>query len=58
MAQRFTRRAFLELGVASLAVGAAPLIARGQGAPIRLGTLTPLTGSGGNYGPSMLKAMQ
>jgi ABC-type branched-subunit amino acid transport system substrate-binding protein len=58
MAQRLTRRAFLELGVASLAVGAAPLIARGQGAPIRLGTLTPLTGSGGNYGPSMLKAMQ
>jgi len=29
-----------------------------QGGPIRLGTLTPLTGAGGAYGPSMRKAME
>ena len=28
------------------------------GAPIKLGTLTPLTGAGGSYGPSMRKAME
>jgi ABC-type branched-subunit amino acid transport system substrate-binding protein len=32
--------------------------ARAQAAPIRLGTLTPLTGAGGNYGPSMRRAME
>jgi branched-chain amino acid transport system substrate-binding protein len=58
MPQRLSRRAFLEVGAASLAVAAVPTIVRGQGGAIRLGTLTPLTGSGGNYGPSMLKAMQ
>ena len=58
MAQRLSRRAFLELGAASLAVAGFPAVARGQGGVIRLGTLTPLTGNGGNYGPSMLKAMQ
>jgi branched-chain amino acid transport system substrate-binding protein len=58
MAQRLTRRAFLELSAASLAVAAAPAVVHAQGGVIRLGTLTPLTGSGGNYGPSMLKAMQ
>ena len=58
MAQRLTRRAFLELSAASLAVGALPAIGHGQSGAIRLGTLTPLTGAGGNYGPSMLKAMQ
>ena len=58
MAQRLTRRAFLELAATSLAVAAAPAVVRAQGGVIRLGTLTPLTGSGGNYGPSMLKAMQ
>ena len=53
-----TRRTFLR-GTAM--VGAAMLVparALAQGAPIKLGTLTPLTGAGGNYGPSMLKAMQ
>ncbi len=58
MAQRISRRAFLEVGAASLALAAFPAPARAQGGVIRLGTLTPLTGSGGNYGPSMLKAMQ
>jgi branched-chain amino acid transport system substrate-binding protein len=58
MAQRLSRRAFLEVGVASLAGAAVPTLVRAQAGAIRLGTLTPLTGSGGNYGPSMLKAMQ
>src|SRR3989440_7222298 len=58
MAQRLSRRAFLELGAVSLAVAGVPAVARGQGGVIRLGTLTPLTGNGGNDGPSMLKAMQ
>ena len=58
MPQRLSRRAFLEVGAASLALAAVPTSVRGQGGAIRLGTLTPLTGSGGNYGPSMLKAMQ
>jgi len=58
MAQRLSRRAFLEVGVTSLAVAAVPTRVRAQAGAIRLGTLTPLTGSGGNYGPSMLKAMQ
>src|SRR5205823_4425044 len=47
-----------DTGAASLAVAGVPAVARGQGGVIRLGTLTPLTGNGGNYGPSMLKAMQ
>jgi branched-chain amino acid transport system substrate-binding protein len=58
MAQRLSRRAFLEVGVTALAVAAVPTRVRAQAGAIRLGTLTPLTGSGGNYGPSMLKAMQ
>lgn len=58
MAQRLTRRAFLGLAAVSLGVGACPALGRAQSGAIRLGTLTPLTGSGGNYGPSMLKAMQ
>ena len=57
MGHRISRRAFLGGGAAALAVGVAPGVTRAQGA-IRLGTLTPLTGAGGNYGPSMLKAMQ
>jgi branched-chain amino acid transport system substrate-binding protein len=58
MSQPISRRAFLEGGAAALALGVAPGVARAQGGAIRLGTLTPLTGAGGNYGPSMLKAMQ
>ena len=50
-----SRRTFLG---AAAAIVAAPLVARAQGAPIRLGTLTPLTGAGGSYGPVMRKAME
>jgi branched-chain amino acid transport system substrate-binding protein len=56
-----TRRTMLEM-TAGLAVAAAtPFRAFAQApqsaGPIKLGTLTPLTGAGGNYGPSMRKAM-
>src|SRR5216684_4264322 len=58
MTVRLTRRRFL-IGAGALAGAATrPSIARAQAAPIRLGTLTPLTGAGGNYGPSMRKAME
>jgi branched-chain amino acid transport system substrate-binding protein len=46
------RRAALLTGTAALA---APAIVRAQGEPIKLATLTPLTGSGGPYGPPMAK---
>jgi branched-chain amino acid transport system substrate-binding protein len=46
------RRAALLSGVAAVA---APAIGRAQGEPIRLSTLTPLTGAGGSYGPPMAK---
>src|SRR5439155_175664 len=57
-AARTTRRTLLT-GAAALAVSGFP-VARGlaQGDAIRLGTLTPLTGAGGNYGPSMRRAME
>src|SRR5436190_10900115 len=58
MTVRLTRRRFLiGAGAFAGATARAP-IARAQAAPIRLGTLTPLTGAGGNYGPSMRKAME
>lgn len=47
-----TRRAAL---FTSLALPAAARIARAEGAPIPLGTILPLTGAGGAYGPSMAK---
>jgi branched-chain amino acid transport system substrate-binding protein len=43
------------------ALGAAaflPRPARAQASAIRLGTLNPLTGAGGSYGPSMRRAME
>jgi branched-chain amino acid transport system substrate-binding protein len=46
------RRTALASGIAALA---APSVVCAQGEPIRLATLTPLTGSGGSYGPSMAK---
>jgi branched-chain amino acid transport system substrate-binding protein len=53
-----SRRTLLA-GTAALAAAAwAPRRAAAQGASIRLGTLTPLTGAGGAYGPSMRKAME
>lgn len=49
-----TRRTLLG---GAAAVLAAPAVLRAQGAPIRLGTLTPLTGAGGTYGPVMRDAV-
>ena len=49
-----TRRAALAGMTASLA---APAILRAQSGPVHLGALTPLTGVGGSYGPSMRDAM-
>jgi len=50
-------RRSLMAGAAALA-GSASLPALAQGAPIRLATLTPLTGAGGPYGPVMVKAVK
>lgn len=52
-----SRRSLLA-GSAALAVAGVPRRVAAQAAPIRLGTLTPLTGAGGSYGPSMRKAME
>jgi ABC-type branched-subunit amino acid transport system substrate-binding protein len=53
-----SRRSFVK-GVGALAVASmAPAVVRGQGVPMQLGVLTPLTGAGGFDGPRMLKAMQ
>ena len=51
----FGRRAALVTGAAAFA---APTVLRAQGEPIKLGTLTPLTGAGGTYGPPMAKVAQ
>jgi branched-chain amino acid transport system substrate-binding protein len=52
-----TSRRSILFGAAGLAAtGALPL--RAQGAPLRLGVLTPLTGAGGFDGPRMLKAIR
>src|SRR5258707_4422127 len=40
---------------ASLAAIASPAVLRAQSDPIKLATLTPLTGAGGSYGPTMAK---
>jgi len=48
-----TRRAALVAGTSALAM---PAVVRAQGEPIKLATLTPLTGAGGPYGPVMVKA--
>lgn len=52
------RRALLAGAAALAGSGALPSLALAQGAPIRLGTLTPLTGAGGPYGPVMVKAVK
>jgi len=46
------RRAALAGGVAAFA---SPAVLRAQNDPIKLATLTPLTGAGGSYGPTMAK---
>ncbi len=54
-----TNRRALLTGAAALAgSGVLPKLALAQGAPIKLGTLTPLTGAGGPYGPVMVKAVK
>jgi branched-chain amino acid transport system substrate-binding protein len=52
-----TRRGFVKAAGALAVAGLAPAIVRGQGAPLQLGILTPLTGAGGADGPRMSKAM-
>jgi len=49
----FGRRTAILTGVSAVA---APAVVRAQGEPIKIATLTPLTGSGGPYGPTMAKA--
>src|SRR5436190_816086 len=41
--------------LSGVAAVAAPSVLRAQGEPIKLATLTPLTGAGGPYGPVMAK---
>ena len=53
-----SRRTLLTASAAVVAAGLVPPRAWAQPAPIKLGTLTPLTGAGGSYGPSMRKAME
>src|SRR6185436_17922776 len=55
---RLNRRSVLKGAAASAATVGLPALGRAQGAPIKVGILTPLTGAGGNDGPRMLKAMQ
>ena len=55
---RISRRALLGGGAAAAVVATLPRAVGAQPPVIRLGTLTPLTGSGGAYGPSMRKAME
>ncbi len=60
MHKRFTfhRRGLLAGTAAAAGVAALPVTARAQSSePVRLGTLTPLTGVGGSYGPSMRDAV-
>ena len=52
--ERLTRRLFLGTTAATLAV---PSVLRAQSNVIKLGSLTPLTGVGGTYGPSMRDAI-
>ncbi|RYE34185.1 MAG: amino acid ABC transporter substrate-binding protein [Hyphomicrobiales bacterium] len=59
MTEFTTDRRTLLAGAAALAgLSALPSRALAQGAPIRIGTLTPLTGAGGPYGPVMVKAVK
>ena len=53
---RMSRRTALKGAAAAGALLAAPAVVRAQGAAPKLATLTPLTGAGGSYGPSMRKS--
>lgn len=52
------RRRVLEGAAALAAASVVPARLMAADEPIRLGAVVPLTGGGGAYGPSMLKAMQ
>jgi len=52
------RRRVLKGAAAAVAAGTVPRIVCAAGDPIALGAVVPLTGSGGVYGPPMLKSMQ
>jgi len=52
MKTRIGRRSALAAGIAAFA---APSVLRAQADPIKIATLTPLTGAGGPYGPAMAK---
>jgi branched-chain amino acid transport system substrate-binding protein len=54
---RPSRRSVLGAGAAGAALLATPSIVRAQGQPIRIASLTPLTGAGGAYGPRMRDAI-
>ena len=53
-----SRRQILGTGAVVAGALARPAIGRAQPGPIRLGTLTPLTGSGGAYGPGMAEVVR
>lgn len=55
---RIDRRRLLAGSATLAAASALPRVALAQGAPIKIATLTPLTGSGGPYGPVMVKAVK
>src|SRR4029453_12796604 len=55
---RLSRRTFMQPAGSAFVVTTLPRIAAAQPAPLKLGPLTPLTGAGGSYGPSMRKAME
>jgi branched-chain amino acid transport system substrate-binding protein len=54
MMNRLNRRAFMGTTAAALAT---PALLRAQSGAIKIGSLTPLTGVGGTYGPSMRDAI-
>lgn len=53
-----TRRRVIGAGAFGAFAATLPRAVFAQAEPIKLGTLTPLTGSGGPYGPVMAKAVQ
>lgn len=56
MTNALSRRRLLAGSAALTAAAMLPMRVMAQDGPIRIGTLTPLTGSGGPYGPVMAKA--
>jgi branched-chain amino acid transport system substrate-binding protein len=53
-----TRRSLMGAAATLTGLAALPAGLQAQGAPIKLGSLTPLTGAGGTYGPVMVKAIK